>query len=250
MQRFIVLLFGITAYFLGVSALVYLIGFLLNLPLPKTIDSSTSHNLPLAVLIDVLLIALFGLQHSLMARPAFKRAFEARFHPSLVRGAYMVATAIVVYTLCLGWQPMPETLWKVENPLLRNSLIGTSLFGWSLVLYASFLIDHFDLFGLRQAWLHFLDREYSPPVFQARSLYRHIRHPIMTGVLIGIWITPEMSVGHLLFSIGMTGYILIGVHHEEKDLRKHFGDDYEAYARGTGRFLPAFGRGSGEQSRA
>ena len=242
MKRTVIMLYSVTNYTLGVAALVYLIAFLFNLPVPKTIDSGEAGNPWLSAAIDLGLIALFSLQHSIMARPKFK-AWLTRVVPKPAeRSTYMIATAIVVFALCLLWQPLPDVLWQAGSEIGYYTLLGIGLSGWGLVLVSTFLINHFDLFGLRQAWLYLTGREYTLLPFKARSLYRYIRHPIMTGVFIGIWVTPVMTVGHLLFALCMSVYVLIGVYHEEKDLITAFGARYHEYMRATGRFLPKFGR--------
>jgi protein-S-isoprenylcysteine O-methyltransferase Ste14 len=239
MKRTAILLYGLANYLLGVGALVYLIAFLFNLVVPKTIDSGSPGNDVAAALADLGLIALFGLQHSIMARRGFKAWLTRLVPPAAERATYMLATALVTFILCLSWQPLPEVLWQAEDPLVQYALLGVGLAGWGLVLVSSFLINHFDLFGLRQVWLQFVDREYTQLPFKAAGLYRYIRHPIMTGVLVGVWITPTMTTGHLLFALGMSLYILIGVYHEEKDLIREFGERYRRYIRATGRFVPA-----------
>jgi methanethiol S-methyltransferase len=239
MKRTAILLYGLANYLLGVGALVYLIAFLFNLVVPKTIDSGSPGNDVAAALADLGLIVLFGLQHSIMARRGFKAWLTRLVPPAAERATYMLATALVTFILCLSWQPLPEVLWQAEDPLVQYALLGVGLAGWGLVLVSSFLINHFDLFGLRQVWLQFVDREYTQLPFKAAGLYRYIRHPIMTGVLVGVWITPTMTTGHLLFALGMSLYILIGVYHEEKDLIREFGERYRRYIRATGRFVPA-----------
>jgi len=175
-----------------------------------------------------------------MARRGFKSWLTRLVPPAAERSTYLLATALATFTLCLFWQPLPEVLWQVENPFVSQALLGVGLAGWGLVLVSSFLINHFDLFGLRQVWLYFVDREYTQLPFKAAGLYRYIRHPLMTGVFVGVWITPTMTTGHLLFALGMSLYILIGVYHEEKDLTREFGERYRRYIRTTGRFVPAW----------
>ena len=237
-----VLLYGVVNYNLGSAALVYMIAFLFNL-LPAVaflqgIDGGEPGNAYLAAAINIGLIALFGLQHSLMARPRFKRWLARILPQAAERSTFMLATAVAVFILCLAWQPMPAVIWWAEDGLVYRTLFAIGLAGWALVFYATFLINHFDLFGLRQVWLYFRGREYTQLSFRVSSLYRFVRHPIMTGVLVGIWFTPVMTVGHLLFSSGMSIYILIGVYHEEKDLVRAFGERYLRYRRTTGRFFP------------
>jgi len=234
-----VLLYGLASYLLGVGALVYLIAFLFNLVVPSTIDSGAPASPFTAALVDLGLMALFGLQHSIMARRSFKAWLTRRVPAAAERSTYMLATALVTFTLCLAWQAMPGVIWQIEYPPVREALLAVGLSGWGLVLVSSFLINHFDLFGLRQVWLHFSRRDYTPLPFKTAGLYRYVRHPIMTGVLIGIWVTPSMTTGHLIFALGMSLYILIGVYHEERDLIREFGATYRQYMQLTGRFLPA-----------
>ena len=226
MKKLLVLLYGIINYNLGSAALVYLIAFLFNLFVPFSIDSGEAGNVYLAVAINLGLITLFGLQHSIMARPAFKKRLTRYIPKAAERSTFMLATALVTFTLCLLWQPMPDVLWQADNAILHNSILVIGLSGWALVFYATFLINHFDLFGLRQVWLYFVGKEYTHLPFKLNSLYKYIRHPIMSGVFIGIWFTPVMTTGHLLLALGMSAYIFIGVYHEEKDLVKIFGDRY------------------------
>jgi protein-S-isoprenylcysteine O-methyltransferase Ste14 len=246
--------YSITNYTLGVAALVYLIAFIFNLMVPSSINSNTlfaiTDNTVVALTIDLGLITLFGLQHSVMARPKFK-AWLTRFIPEAAeRSTYMIATALVVFMLCLLWQPLPAVLWQAENDITYYALLATGLSGWGLVLFSTFLINHFDLFGLRQAWLNLVGKKYTHLPFRTISLYKHVRHPIMTGAFIGIWFTPVMTVGHLLFATGMSVYILIGVYHEEKDLVRAFGDRYQHYISSTARFLPGFRTGNSKSQRA
>lgn len=244
MKKVLVLLYGIINYILGSAALVSLIAFLFNLipanPLLANLDGDTTTNTAVAIGINIGLMLLFALQHSIMARPAFKRHLTRIFPEAAERSTFMLATAIVTFAMIAFWQPLPEVLWQADNALLYSSLLAIGLSGWALVFYATFLIDHFDLFGLRQVWLYFRGKPYTHLPFKLNALYSYIRHPIMTGVFVGIWITPIMTVGHLLFAIGMSVYILIGVYHEEKDLVSTFGERYLSYIRSTGKFLPQF----------
>jgi protein-S-isoprenylcysteine O-methyltransferase Ste14 len=247
MKKLLVLLYGITNYNLGSAALIYLIAFLFNIYVPVSIDASPlafadGSNLALATAINIGLITLFGLQHSIMARPAFKNWLSRYLPQAAERSTFMIATAMVTFVLCLFWQPMPEIVWQAESTFLYNSLLAIGLAGWALVFYSTFLINHFDLFGLRQVWLYFRGKEYTQLPFKLCSLYKYVRHPIMSGVFIGIWFTPVMTLGHLLFAIGMSTYILIGVYHEEKDLVRSFGERYISYMRSSSRFFPVFGK--------
>ncbi|MDH5711838.1 MAG: isoprenylcysteine carboxylmethyltransferase family protein, partial [Gammaproteobacteria bacterium] len=189
MKKISVLLYGITTYLLGSAALVYLIAFLFNLYVPKSIDSGTAMSTASAIIINLCLIAMFGLQHSIMARPEFKKWLTGVIPKAAERSTFMLATAIVTFAMCLLWQPMPDIAWQAENDVIYNTLLIIGLGGWVVVFYATFLINHFDLFGLRQVWLYFTGREYTHLPFKLHSLYRYVRHPIMSGVFIGIWFT-------------------------------------------------------------
>jgi protein-S-isoprenylcysteine O-methyltransferase Ste14 len=241
MKRLVILQYSLVNYLFGVAALVYLIAFLFNLYVPKSIDSGPSGGAAMAIAIDLGLIALFGLQHSVMARQRFKTWLTRYIPQAAERSTYLLATALVTFALCLFWQPLPQVIWRADSALLHNVILAIGLAGWGLVLFATFLINHFDLFGLRQAWLYFTGRDYTPLPFRTVALYRYIRHPIMTGAFIGIWFTPVLTAGHLLFALGMSAYILVGVYHEERDLLRAFGDRYRRYTGSTGRFLPLVG---------
>ncbi|MCK5395514.1 MAG: isoprenylcysteine carboxylmethyltransferase family protein [Gammaproteobacteria bacterium] len=253
MKRLTIMLYSIINYTLGVAALVYLIAFLFNLFVPSSIDIGleivTADNAVLAVIINMVLITLFGLQHSVMARPKFK-SWLTRFIPEAAeRSTFMIATALVVFTLCFLWQPLPTVLWQADNEMTHYTLLVIGLSGWGLVLFSTFLINHFDLFGLRQAWLNLIGKKYTHLPFKTISLYKYVRHPIMTGVFIGIWFTPVMTIGHLLFATGMSIYILIGVYHEEKDLISAFGSRYQHYIGSTAKFFPSFKIGTSKGQR-
>lgn len=240
MKRTAILFYGLANYLLGVAALMYLVAFLFNLYVRKTIDYGSSGNDFMATLVDLGLITLFGLQHSIMARRGFKAWLTRVVPPAAERSTYMLATALAIFILCWLWQPLPNVIWQAESPFARQALLGAGLAGWGLVLVSSFLINHFDLFGLRQVWLYFTNREHTHLPFKAAGLYGHIRHPIMTGVFVGVWFSPTMTTGHLVFALGMSAYILIGVYHEEKDLVREFGERYRQYVRTTGRFVPTW----------
>ena len=243
MKKLFVLIYGVINYNLGSMALVALIAFLFNLipgnPYINGIDAGASGNAALALSINIGLIALFGLQHSVMARHKFKQWLTRYLPQAAERSTFMLATAIVTFALIVFWQPVTTTVWQAESTAAYNTLLTVGLLGWALVFYSTFQINHFDLFGLRQVWLYFRGKPYTQLLFQVYGLYKYIRHPIMTGAFIGIWATPVMTVGHLVFALGMSLYILIGVYHEEKDLVRAFGDKYRAYIRSTGKFIPA-----------
>ncbi|MCB1850518.1 MAG: hypothetical protein KDI83_06995 [Gammaproteobacteria bacterium] len=254
MKKALVLIYGIIGYTLGSAALVSLIAFLFNLmpanPLLPDLDAEASSTTAVAIGVNIGLMLLFALQHSIMARPAFKQRLVRLLPEAAERSTFMLATAIVTFMIIVLWQPMPGVLWQADDAVLHTSLLAIGLGGWALVFYATFLIDHFDLFGLRQVWLYCTGKSYTHLPFKLHSLYRYIRHPIMTGVFIGIWFTPVMTVGHLLFAIGMSAYILIGVYHEEQDLVGTFGERYRSYIRSTGKFLPQISNSTPNGDRA
>lgn len=253
MKKLAVLLYGFVNYNLGSAALVILIAFLFNLvPLNhwlNGIDSGETGSTALAVIINLSLVTLFGIQHSIMARPRFKRWLRRFIPEAAERSTYMLATAVVVFVLCAFWQPMPAIIWKAESAYVYYGLMAVGLGGWGLVLYSTFIISHFDLFGLRQVWLYFRRRTYTPLQFKEQALYRFVRHPIMTGAFIGIWFTPVMTVGHLLFAVGMSVYVFIGVYHEERDLVSIYGKRYRDYMQRTGRFFPKASRAPAQHER-
>lgn len=239
MGRVLTFIYGAVSYTVFFVVFLYLIGFTGNLLVPKSIDSGVPSPLWQAILVNVLLVGLFGVQHSVMARPAFK-SWWTRFVPEPIeRSTFVLVASLILALMFWQWQPMPTVIWSVEHPLAVALLTGLFLLGWVTVLYSSFIIDHFDLFGLRQVYIHLRNRPYSHPPFAVRSLYRLVRHPLMLGILIGIWSAPTMTVGHLLFSSLMTGYILIGVTLEERDLARYLGNDYLLYRSRTPMFVPA-----------
>jgi protein-S-isoprenylcysteine O-methyltransferase Ste14 len=245
MVRVLVLLYSLGAYAVFFGVFLYLIAFVANIAVPRSVDVGPQASPAVALAIDVCLIALFGLQHSTMARPAFKRWFSRCIPPAMERSTYVLAASAVLALLFWLWRPLPSTLWRADG-VLASVLLAASALGWGTVLLSTFLINHFDLFGLRQAWLHFLQRPLTPLAFRTTLLYRLVRHPIMLGFLIAFWFTPHMTAGHLLFAAGMTAYILIGVRHEERDLVQALGPTYAAYRRDTPAFLPGLPGASDE----
>lgn len=237
MARIAVLLYSVCAYTVFLGVFLYLIAFVANVAVPRSIDVGPAASPAAAVLGNLALIALFGLQHSVMARPGFKRWFTRFVPPAMERSTYVLLASLVLVLLFWLWRPLPATLWRAEGTL-GTMLLAASALGWGIVLLSTFLINHFDLFGLRQAWLHFVARPVTPLPFRTTLLYRLVRHPIMLGFLIAFWFTPHMTAGHLLFAAGMTAYILIGVRHEERDLVEALGEPYVAYRRETPAFIP------------
>lgn len=243
MRRVVAVTYGVMAYGAFFVVFLYMIGFAGNMLVPKSIDSGTSGPIGLAILVNAALVGLFAVQHSVMARPAFK-AWWTRFVPKPVeRSTFVLLTSLILAILFWQWRPLPAIVWHFEDPLTRTLLIGLSFLGWFTVLYSSFVIDHFDLFGLRQVFLYLRNRPYTHPPFAVRSLYRIVRHPLMVGFLIAFWSTPTMTAGHLLLSVLLTGYILIGVTLEERDLARMLGSDYSLYRAQTPMFVPLLPKG-------
>ncbi|HEY4374227.1 MAG TPA: hypothetical protein VGN52_20040 [Burkholderiales bacterium] len=230
------LLYGALAYACALASFAYAVGFIGSLVVPKTIDSGATG--PVALFIDIGLVTLFALQHSVMARPGFKAVLARVLPAALERSTYVLASALLLALLCWQWQPLPALLWQVQAPPLRALLYALYAGGWLIAGAATCMISHGDLFGLRQVWAAARGMAYAPVPFARVALYRHVRHPIMLGLLIAFWAAPDMSVGRLLFAALNTAYVFIGTWFEERDLRRAFGADYEAYAREAGMLLP------------
>ena len=242
MRRMIGFGYGVACYTIFFVTFLYLIGFAANYMVPKGIDDGVPMATGVAALIDLALIALFGVQHSVMARPAFKKRLAAVLPESVERSTFVLAASLALIILYWQWRPLPQVIWSVKSPVAQTVLWAVLIAGFGIVLLSSFLIDHFDLFGLRQVWLELVGRAYRHPPFQVTYLYKFIRHPIYLGVLLGIWSTPRMTLGHLVFAIGMSGYILIGVQYEERDLEMFLGEDYRRYKERVPMLIPGAGK--------
>jgi protein-S-isoprenylcysteine O-methyltransferase Ste14 len=230
--------YGVASYLLFFATFLYAIGFVGDLVVPKTIDSGREHGLGLALLVDVALLTVFALQHSVMARPAFKRAWTRVVPESIERSTYVLASSLALILLFWGWQPLGGLVWQVEVPLARVFLHAAGATGWLLVLACTFAIDHFDLFGLRQVWIQLLDRPYTAIDFRTPGPYRFVRHPLYVGWLLAFWSTPTMSIAHLVFAVATTGYILAAIRLEERDLVAAHGEDYRRYRERVPMLLP------------
>ena len=242
MRRIIGFGYGVTCYAIFFVTFLYLMAFVANFRVPKGIDDGALTSTGAAVLVNLGLIALFGIQHSVMARPAFKKRLAAYLPESVERSTFVLATSLVLIFTYWQWRPLPQVVWSVESPVWQGVLWGLLLAGFGIVLLATFIVDHFDLFGLRQVWLELVGKVYRHPPFRVTYFYKFIRHPIYLGLLLGFWCTPLMTVGHLLFAIGMSVYIFIGVRFEERDLERFIGEDYRRYRQRVPMLFPGFGK--------
>jgi protein-S-isoprenylcysteine O-methyltransferase Ste14 len=238
LARSVTLAYGLLAYASFVAAFAYAIGFVTNLLVPKSIDSGAAGPVIPSLLINTALLSVFVLQHTIMARPAFK-AWMTRFIPrSIERSTFVVAASASLGLVYWLWHPAPQVIWQAGSPLLAWGLRAVSLAGFGLVFAASLLISHFDLFGLRQTWLRFVNRPYEPVGFRLVGLYKLVRHPLMLGFLIAFWATPSMTIGHLFFTVMVTLYIAMGLWFEERDLVREHGENYLKYRRSVRALLP------------
>ena len=238
MLRLIYLLYGLIAYVAFVAAFLYAVGFIADWGVPKGISDGTAAPWTVAVPVDLLLLALFAVQHNVMARPRFK-AWWTRFVPQPVeRSTFVLVASLLLMVLYWQWRPMPGAVWQVDNPIGRGLLWTLCGLGWATVLYSSTVIDHFELFGLRQVWMYFHGRQPEPPRFSERSIYRWVRHPLMLGFLVAFWSPPTMTVGGLLFAVVTTSWILLSLRLEERDLERYLGEPYREYRERTPMLIP------------
>lgn len=233
------LVYGVLVYVFFFITFCYSIGFVEGIGVPKGINDGAVASFGVALITNVALLGLFGLQHSAMARPQFKEWWCTFVPRPAERSTFVLLATAILALLMWQWRPMPGVIWDFKIAVVRTLLYTISLGGWLLVLYATFVIDHFDLFGLRQTWLSFKNIEYKHPQFMARSVYRVIRHPIMAGFIIAFWAAPTMTVGRLLFAAVSTAYILVAIQLEERDLNRMLGDDYREYRRHTPMLVPS-----------
>jgi len=229
MKKTIFLVYGIISYLAFLGTILYAIGFVGNHVVPKTIDGEPQVPLASAILTNASLLLLFAMQHSIMARPTFKRRWTRIIPAELERSSFVLLSSICLVLMMWQWQPIGGIVWSVKNEMLNTVLHIAYLTGWAIVFVSTFLINHFDLFGLRQVWLYFRGKPYSGLPFRLPGLYRLVRHPLYLGFLVAFWSTPVMTVAHLLFAILTTGYILTAIRFEEKDLIVQFGEKYRTY---------------------
>lgn len=231
-------LFGMAAYLVSFFTLLYAIGFVAGVLVPKTIDSGPVVPWGEAAVINLLLMALFAVQHSVMARPQFKQWWTRYVPQSVERSTYVLFASLALILLFWQWRPMPDVVWRIADPGIATAVMGLSFFGWFLVFTSTFLINHFELFGLHQVLNNLLGRPMPDPHFKTPMLYKLVRHPIYLGLIIAFWAAPTMTVGHLLFAAVTTAYIFVGIFLEERDLTELFGDEYRRYKQRVSMLLP------------
>lgn len=236
-------IYGIVAYVVFFASFLYAIGFTGNIFVPKTVDSGPSDVLVRSLVIDLFLLGAFAIQHSVMARQGFKSWWTKIVPKPIERSTYVLISSLLLFLLYWQWRPLTTVVWDVMG---GGALFLEGLFwlGWVIVLFSTFMIDHFDLFGLRQTFFYWQAKPYTTPPFRKAGLYKIVRHPIMLGFIIGFWATPRMTAGHLFFAVMTTAYIFIGIAFEERDLRKFHSRDYEAYRKETPALIPFFKKGS------
>ena len=240
MRRTFILIYGVVCYAIFFATFLYAIGFVGNIFVPRSLDAVPDKNLAYAVMVDFLLLGLFAIQHSVMARPAFKRWWTQYVPEAAERSTYVLFSSLALIALFAFWQPIGGVIWDIQNSLgyiIAMVLFG---FGWGLVLVSTFLINHFDLFGLRQVWLQFRSQAYAPVKFKTPWLYKIVRHPLYVGWFFAFWATPTMTVTHLFFALVTTIYILIAIQLEERDLVAALGEDYADYRKRVPMLIPRF----------
>jgi methanethiol S-methyltransferase len=250
MKRTIFLAYGLACYAMFFAVYAYFAGFVGNFLVPKSIDSGTSGHVGVAVAVNLGLIALFGLQHSIMARPAFKRVWTRIVPQPIERSTYVLASNLVLMLVMWLWQPIDAPIWSVTSGPGYWLLVALFVAGWLLVPAVSLMINHFDLFGTRQVWLEFQGKPYTSLPFRTPMAYKVVRHPLYLGWMLAFWATPSMSLGHFIFAATLSGYMVAATFVEERDLAEYFGREYADYQQLVGRFLPRIGCPSAKPAEA
>jgi protein-S-isoprenylcysteine O-methyltransferase Ste14 len=238
MRKLLAALYSALVYALFLGVFLYAIGFVEDVLVPKSIDSGTSGSVALSLLIDAGLLALFAVQHSVMARPGFKRVWTRIVPEESERSTFVLFASLALALVCWQWRPLPQSVWSIEDPIAAKGLLVVSWSGWGLLLLSTFLISHFHLFGLSQGFARLLGSKFPEPAFVTPFLYRWLRHPIYAGFILAFWAAPHMSLGHLFFAVATTGYIFVGIWFEERDLIAYFGDRYRQYRATVGMLVP------------
>lgn len=231
-------LYSAIVYVIFLGAFLYAIGFVQNLWVPKSIDSGPGAGLAANIAINLSLLMIFALQHSVMARPAFKRAWTKMVPEEMERSTYVLAASLALILLYIFWQPLPGQVWSIRDPAIASIVLSLSWAGWAMVLISTFLISHFHLFGLSQGFARLLRLKPADAEFRTPLFYKWLRHPIYAGFILAFWAAPDMSWGRLLFAAATTGYIFVGIWFEERDLVAQFGDRYRLYRQKVGMLLP------------
>ncbi|MGC1457651.1 MAG: methanethiol S-methyltransferase [Steroidobacteraceae bacterium] len=238
MHKLLAAFYSALVYALFLGVFLYAIGFVENMLVPKSIDSGTSGSVAGSLLTDAALLVVFAVQHSVMARPGFKRVWTRIVPSDVERSTFVLLASLALTLLCWQWRPLPRPVWSIEDPIAASVLLVVSWSGWGLVLLSTFLISHFHLFGLSQGFARLFGNKLPKPEFVTPFLYRWLRHPIYAGFILAFWAAPHMSLGHLLFAAATTGYIFVGIWFEERDLVAYFGDRYRQYRMTVGMLVP------------
>lgn len=244
MKKALTILYGVIAYVIFLFTFLYAIGFVGDMIVPKTINSGEESSVLNSILINLGLLSIFAIQHSVMARPEFKKWWTKIIGTTVERSTYVLLSSLALLLIYWQWRPIPLTIWQVDNEMLSVLISSVFFIGWLIVLLSTFMISHFELFGLRQVWTDYKNSKSHSPNFQVNYFYKLVRHPIMLGFIVAFWATPVMTVGHLLFSVVTTAYMILAVKFlEEKDLKRTFGKKYEEYQERVPMLFPKIGFG-------